>query len=205
MLISLLWLVLAIILWGGLHSLLASLPVKAFARQAFGPGVDRGYRLAYNLFAGLSFLPVLAVAGLMPDHTVYSLPSPWSILLLGLELLALIVLVLGFLQSHPLSFLGLSQVAGIVDDQGKLTTNRLYHFVRHPLYTAGLVILWASPRVSAHSLVLSLFLSVYILIGARLEERKLIKEYGQEYLDYMAVTPMLVPFLKWNKSRGKTS
>jgi len=36
---------------------------------------------------------------------------------------------------------------------------------------------------------------VYILIGIQLEERKLIQEFGAEYLQYKKDVRMLIPFL----------
>jgi len=132
-----LWLVLSVLLWGLLHSLLASLKVKELARQVFGPGVNRFYRLAYNVFAGVSFLPVLAVMFLVSDRSLYIVPLPWSLFLVAGELLAVAALVVGFLQTDAWEFLGLRQL-GESDRPSKLTTSGLKHYVRHPLYSAGL-------------------------------------------------------------------
>ena len=38
--------------------------------------------------------------------------------------------------------------------------------------------------------------TIYVFIGIRIEEGKLIKEYGQDYVDYQQKVPMLIPFLK---------
>jgi protein-S-isoprenylcysteine O-methyltransferase Ste14 len=167
--------------------------------------MDRVYRLGYNVFASLSLLPVLALAALQPDTTLYTIRLPWSLLMYAGEFLALLTLVFGLLQSHPLEFLGLQQLVSTASQPGGLTTTGLYRYVRHPLYSAGLVLIWLVPRMSVNLLVMDLALSAYILIGAMFEERKLRKGFGQAYTDYMSVTPMLVPFLKGNKSRGGTS
>ena len=100
------WLVLSVLLWGLLHSLLASLKVKELARQVFGARVNRFYRLAYNVFAGVSFLPVLAVMFLVSDRTLYIAPFPWSGPMILGEFLAVIVLTVGFFQSRPLEIFG---------------------------------------------------------------------------------------------------
>jgi protein-S-isoprenylcysteine O-methyltransferase Ste14 len=39
-------------------------------------------------------------------------------------------------------------------------------------------------------------LTFYILIGASFEELKLRREFGRGIIDYSAVTPMLLPFIK---------
>jgi hypothetical protein len=55
------WLVLSVFLWGSVHSLLASLKAKELFQGWFGTEITRFYRLVYNAFAVLSFLPVLAL------------------------------------------------------------------------------------------------------------------------------------------------
>ena len=64
-----LWIVLAVCLWGLVHSLLAVHKVKEWARQALGERLGRFYRLAYNAFAVVSFLG----AG---DHVPGTRPDP---------------------------------------------------------------------------------------------------------------------------------
>jgi protein-S-isoprenylcysteine O-methyltransferase Ste14 len=56
--------------------------------------------------------------------------------------------------------------------------------------------------MTVNVLVINIFLTVYVIIGAYFEERKLRREFGQEYTDYVAVTPMFIPFLKGNKIPG---
>lgn len=107
---DLIWLILSILVWGMLHSLFASLPVKKRSRRLFGPGVERVYRLDYNLFAVLSLVPVLAQVGLHPGRTIYIVQLPWSVIMLAGEVLALLALVIGFSQSQPSDFLGLRQL-----------------------------------------------------------------------------------------------
>jgi protein-S-isoprenylcysteine O-methyltransferase Ste14 len=201
---TMLWLVITIFLWGLLHSLFASLKAKELVRQVFGLGVYRFYRLAYNIFAGVSFLPVLAVLFLVPDHTLYLVPLPWALFLVTGELLAVVALVVGFRQTDSWEFLGLRQ-PGEGGRHSKLTTSGLYRYVRHPLYTAGLAFIWLMPLMTVNILTVNIALTVYVVIGAVFEERKLRGEFGQDYADYVAVTPMFIPFLKGNKSRRKAS
>ncbi|MDP2993879.1 MAG: isoprenylcysteine carboxylmethyltransferase family protein [Anaerolineales bacterium] len=199
-----LWLILSVLLWGLLHSLLASLKAKELARRWLGDRPARFYRLGYNVFAGVSFLPVLAVMFLVSDRTLYLVPLPWLLFLVAGELLAVAVLVVGFLQTDAWEFLGLRQL-GESDRPSKLTTSGLYHYVRHPLYAAGLAFIWLMPLMTVSVLAINIALTVYVITGAYFEERKLRREFGQDYADYMAVTPMFIPFLKGNKSRRESS
>jgi protein-S-isoprenylcysteine O-methyltransferase Ste14 len=200
MYMSIFWLVLSVLLWGFAHSILASLKAKDLAHRAFASAADRFYRLAYNLFAGLSFIPVLALAALTPDRKLYSVPVPWAILMVFGELLAVVALMAGFRQTDALEFIGLRQLFSPTSSQpGKLVTSGLYRYVRHPLYTSGLVFIWLFPTMTVTLLTVFATLTAYIIIGATFEERKLRREYGQAYAVYQASTPMLVPFLRRNK------
>ena len=67
--------------------------------------------------------------------------------------------------------------------------------MRHPLYTAGLLFLWLTPGMSLNSLTLYIASSLYILVGAYFEERKLLREFGQAYAEYQKQTPMIIPRL----------
>jgi protein-S-isoprenylcysteine O-methyltransferase Ste14 len=196
---GILWLVLLIAVWGGIHSLLASTGFKSATLKLVGPAGFRVYRLAFNLFSAFSFIPILVVAYLLPDKTIYDVHLPWSILFFAGELLAFIALLVGFIQSQPFTFLGVQQLSSAPESSSKLTTTGLYQYIRHPLYTSGLALIWLIPRMTINLLTINLALTAYILIGATLEERKLIKEFGQEYRDYINSTPMLIPFLKGNK------
>jgi len=182
--------------WGLLHSLLASLKVKALASQWMGPSTDRFYRLVYNLFAVLSLVPVAILFVILPDRRLYSVPLPWAPLLWTGQFMALGMLVLGILQTGVFSFLGLSQLGSGAEGPARLVTTGLYRYVRHPLYFAGLVLLWLSPTMTVNRLVATAAATIYIVMGASFEERKLNVLFGSAYREYAARTPMFIPFLK---------
>jgi protein-S-isoprenylcysteine O-methyltransferase Ste14 len=199
------WIFLAVFLWGLVHSVLASHNVKELARQVLGRRrLYRFYRLGYNIFAGVSFLPVLVVMFLVPDRILYLVPVPWSLIMVGGELLAMVALFSAFRQTDIWEFIGLRQL-GDTDRPSKLTTSGLYHYIRHPLYSAGMAFIWLIPLMTVNILTVNIALTVYVIIGATFEERKMRRVFGQEYIDYAVVTPMFIPFLKGNKSRGATS
>lgn len=192
------WIILlAIIAWGVVHSWLASRQAKALARRWFGEAAERGYRLAYNLFAGITLLPVLTLAALLPDSRLYRLPAPWLWAALAVQGLALVALVVGLRQTGAWSFLGIEQLfQPRPSGEAKLVVRGLYRWVRHPLYTAGLAFIWFNPLMTVNLLVLNVGLTIYILIGALFEERKLLREFGEAYAEYQRRTPMLIPGLR---------
>ena len=198
------WIIVAVLLWGFLHSFLASLRVKEWSQQAFGLQLIRFYRLVYNFFAGISFLAVLALLFFVPDHPLYLVPVPWSLFMVAGEILAAVTLLIGFRQTNAWEFIGIQQIEK-GDCPSQLTTSGLYRIVRHPLYTAGLVFIWLVPLMTTNILAINIALTIYVAIGASLEERKLLREFGQDYADYCAVTPMFIPLIKGNKNRRESS
>ena len=186
------WLLLVITLWGIVHSLLASSESKNFFLHIFGEKLMRFYRLLYNLFAFLSLLPILYLMIILPNRVLYEVPAPFNLLMRLGQASALIFLVAAGIQTDVLSFVGLRQIFE-EEKKGPLMTGGLYRYVRHPLYTFGLLILWLSPNMSLNSFIVYLALTIYILIGIIFEERKLLREFGEEYATYRSVTPMLIP------------
>jgi protein-S-isoprenylcysteine O-methyltransferase Ste14 len=193
-------LVLAITIWGVVHSILASNSFKDFCHRVFGAGFMRVYRLGYNIFAALSFLPILYLMAILPDQPLYSISSPWNYLMLAVQALSAVMLLVGILQTDTLSFVGLRQLFE-EEKSPQLVTRGLYRYVRHPLYTFGLLTIWLSSSVSINSFVVYVAATIYTLVGAYFEERKLLREFGQSYADYKRVTPMLIPFLKFGENK----
>ena len=184
----------AVAVYGALHSLLASNPVKQAFQRAFGQTSDRFYRLFFNIVGGLTFLPVLAVTALDPGQTLYHLAWPWALLTSVGQVLAAILLLLGLLQTDSLHFLGLRQISHPeASDRSGLVINGLYCHVRHPLYSAGLLFIWLSPLMTTSLLALNLGLTLYIIIGSIFEERRLVGQFGQAYVDYQHRVPRLIP------------
>lgn len=69
-----------------------------------------------------------------------------------------------------------------------------YRWVRHPIYTCTLLMLWSCPDVTADRLLLGLLWTVWIVIGTVLEERDLVGVFGDDYRRYQREVPMLIPW-----------
>ncbi len=83
----------------------------------------------------------------------------------------------------------------------------IYRFVRHPQYTSlglwgiGLAILW--PRFMVLATLLIMFILYYFL--AKDEERRMVKQYGDSYKEYMSKTGMFFPMIRGNRSTSHPS
>ena len=163
---------LAVALWGALHSKLATPRAKGWMRRRVGPSADRGYRLFYNLVATATLLPVLAIPARIPGLALYQISTPWVFLTIAVQVVAVLAVSLTVLQTGATSFLGIRQLLSSPEiGTARLQVSGFYRWVRHPLYAALLVFIWLSPVMTSSTLALFLGFTLYILIGSRYEER----------------------------------
>lgn len=69
-----------------------------------------------------------------------------------------------------------------------------YKYVRHPLYFFSLLMIWSCPDITADRLLFNVLWSGWIVIGAWLEEKDLVRDLGRKYRDYQKKVPMLIPW-----------
>lgn len=183
---------LSLALWGVVHSFLASL----FAKDMFG--LPRFYRLGFNIFSLITFAPILYLLVILDDTPLYQVPAPWSYVLLGGQALSVLLLLITVLQTDTLFFIGLRQLFGD-EKTDQLVTHGFYRMVRHPLYLFSILFFWLSPSMSLNSLVFNIGVTLYFIIGAYFEERKLLRVFGEAYAEYKRRTPFLIPGVKFER------
>lgn len=190
--IILLW-----VLFGVSHSVLASNRVKQAVHQS-GDVFHRYYRIAYNLFSTV-FLLLILYFNVTLDAGNRLLPQLSMLSICGylLMLTGIAVLIAAFTTFDWKEFLGISYLKETVQPASALVTKGLYAYVRHPLYF-GIILLTAGyflvqPTVLAGASAITIF--IYLIIGSRLEEKKLTEHFGTAYTDYCKRVKMLIPFV----------
>ncbi len=184
------------------HSALASLAAKRRVAAAY-PGAMPYYRLGFNIVAAILLLPVLWFSYRHPGPMLWRWQGLGAWFADGLALAALF----GFwrsLKAYDMDeFLGLRQWkthTRRVEDQEHFHLSPFHRFVRHPWYFFGLTLIWTRD-MNAAQLLSSAAISLYFLVGSRLEEKKLLVYHGEVYRRYMAQVPGLIP-LPWKWLRA---
>jgi protein-S-isoprenylcysteine O-methyltransferase Ste14 len=175
-----------------LHSLLASIRVKQGLQQRLGKSYSY-YRLAYTIFAFITLAGVVLYQLSLPTEPFFQ-PPHWLVItgyiISGAGLLLMLVCIRKY-------FMGLSGLRSLFQERPAhdLIITGVHRFVRHPLYLGTFGFLWGMlPVFPFYSLLISnSVITIYTLMGIRLEEEKLIGEFGEDYRRYRREVPMLLP------------
>lgn len=174
-----------------IHSALATDKLKRFFADKM-PLVSGWYRLLYSLFAGVNFGLLFWFHTITPSNTVFITNLPLQIIGGAFGIAALIIFVVAMSQ-YDWRF----WVTNSGESQNELVTSGLNNFVRHPLYFSMILALVALVLMLPKwkNLIFAVITLLYIIIGALLEERKLINKYGRPYIEYRERVKMLIPYV----------
>lgn len=77
-----------------------------------------------------------------------------------------------------------------------IITRGPYRFIRHPMYSAALVFIWAgvASHLSVLTLAIGIAVTAVVIVRVIMEERLLRVKY-REYQDYSQSTKALIPFI----------
>ncbi|HID53949.1 MAG TPA: isoprenylcysteine carboxylmethyltransferase family protein [Anaerolineae bacterium] len=192
------------ILWAILHSITAGFGMKRLFRQRFGEKAYAGwYRFIFNAFAVLSFTALyLLIPTLLPQTVLWTWQPPYIYLAYAMMLIGIVGLTASLWVTNIWDFIGVRQVVWYLRGaKGDIpippfTAVGPYALVRHPLYFFTLLVLWANPVMTLGSLIFYAAITLYFWIGSYYEERKLARDYGRPYTEYMQRVPRMIPFTK---------
>ena len=117
-------------------------------------------------------------------------------------LVALLVAFAGFLWGvrslGAFDALGIEPVLARVGNKPAqampLAVRGAYRWVRHPLYTSSLLLIWSQPDLTYDRILFNVTWTLWVIVGAWLEERDLVANFGDSYLAYQRNVPMLIPW-----------
>lgn len=191
---ALLWNLALIGLWGAQHTIMARPAFKRVWTRLVPAAIERStYLLGVTLATALLVLFWVP----MPQLIWQLSGTVFGYLLVGLYIFGWsMVLFASFLINHFALF-GLSQAWNSIRNTAPkgdtFVTPLLYKLVRHPMMTGVLIALWAADDMTVGRLLFNLAMTAYIFVGLYYEERTLVAELGDEYIDYQRTTPRLLP------------
>jgi protein-S-isoprenylcysteine O-methyltransferase Ste14 len=80
-----------------------------------------------------------------------------------------------------------------------------YGWVRHPLYVAWALAFWATPTMTAGHLLFALSLTIYMVLASMVEERDLLRHFGESYQQYRQQVPRFLPLPRGRAHRPENS
>lgn len=195
------------IVWCAIHSGMISVRATKYLKRRLG-GQFRFYRLVFNLVAIVTLIPVILYSQSIQGPPVFR----WEGFMIVFQVLLLTIGVLLFFAGAKhydmLQFLGLHQIRtatshSVLTETGTLDTTGILGITRHPWYLATILFIWAR-GLDASVLITNIILTIYLVVGTILEERKLLIDFGEDYRRYQKKVSMLIPF-KYLKSKIQRS
>jgi len=186
-----------------LHSYLISIGFTRFMNRMLKK-YYAFYRLFYILISLLLLIPLINYTVQLDNQEIIIYGPKLDILRYVLTSGSLLMFFWAFfLDYDALTFFGVRQILnfGRIKKNGssdEIKRRGLLGIIRHPMYLALIVYLWCQIHKTS-DIVVSAVLTIYIIIGTRLEEKKLVLEFGEAYLNYQKEVPMLVPLTKVRK------
>ncbi len=206
--------------FGLVHSLLARPKAVRALETAFG-----GFaRIAYNLIAAVQLAAILSLEWRgFPGKAAFDPPLWLHAPMVAVQVAGWLLLFVALVQYDLGRFGGLTQARVIVHrGRGRhgragmaaerpapppdipharlepLVTRGIHRHVRHPLYCALFMVFWGRAFDEA-ALMTAVWATLYLAIGTRFEERKLLEIYGEDYARYRAAVPGFVPRLPFRR------
>jgi len=182
------------IIYCALHSVLASECVKKKMRQKLND--FKWYRIWYSVFALFFLIALFYFQVRLRTVQLFFLNDiilTAGVILSGSGLLLMAVCI----RKYFMNLSGLRNLF-VENFSNELQITGVHRYVRHPLYLGTFAFIWGLflllPYLSL--LIANIIITVYTLIGIRLEEKKLMVEFGESYRKYRSIVPKLFPSFK---------
>ncbi len=186
-----------------LHSFLAARKVKNFIRQK-NPFMARYYRLMYGIISILGLMPIFYFLAITRSEFLIKQTEVLKYVSMALSTWGVIVIKQSFKSYSLREFLGIKN-----QKEQTLIKSGLLKYMRHPLYSGTILLCLGFWLFIPNTLNLVSIISIftYLIIGIKLEEVKLLEEFGEEYAAYKQKVPSIIPHVKriWESNQHSNS
>jgi protein-S-isoprenylcysteine O-methyltransferase Ste14 len=193
----------ATIVYGLVHSLLASHAVKRRAASLLGQNNYRAFYRPFYIGQAVVTTGALAVYGLrLRTPTLYHVRGLPAYCLRAGQVLALVYL---YTAAREIGLLRLTGIDGMLLHvrgrsvpeapvaqgpeadivTGSLTTGGPFRASRHPLNFSAVPLFWLTPKLSMGRLAFNVVATLYLVLGSLHEELRLRQAYGRDYRTYV--------------------
>lgn len=187
------------------HSLFASGWWKKAMKNLLGEAY-RFYRFLYSIFSAVSLAAVVYFLIEIESRFVWQF-SQYILIFAVILGVSGVVIMLYCMRKYFATVTGIKQFSNVNGHDNTLQTQGLHARVRHPLYLGTLLFIWSLfffwPYLS--NLLSCLLVTIYTVAGIRMEERKLVQEFGQQYKEYALRVPMLIPRIFGRRAKSRPS
>jgi len=160
------------------HSLLARAGPKRVVGRWVG---DRYERAAYVWVASGLLVAMCALWQSIPGQ-LYDIGGWWRLPFWAAQGLGALIGMGAVRAIDPLDLSGIRQAAGQMTGAVKVVGP--FRFVRHPLYLGWMLVILASPLMTANRLLFGAVSSLYLILAIPWEESSLVEAHGGRYRDY---------------------
>ena len=207
------WLVEAwkiIIAWAAfalLHSFTVSERYERWARRAMGEERFGAYhRLLFTLYSAAATAAVILYVRSLPDTPLYRIEGWVRFLFHGVQVLGAALIL--WTPWDLMEFIGFRQwerhrkgEQQAPDRNERLFTGKGYGVVRHPLYLGCSLVIAFHPAHTHNSAATAAAVVAYFYIGTFLEERRLVRKFGEAYRVYQRRVPRFLPLPRRETAR----
>jgi protein-S-isoprenylcysteine O-methyltransferase Ste14 len=153
-------------------------------------------RSTYVLLASLAL--VVLMSGWRPlPGPVWTVDGPLALALWAVSLGGWLLMLASTEMIDGADLMGLRQVRAYRDGREvepiDFQTPYLYRYVRNPIMVGFLVAFWVTPRMSVGHLLFASGMTIFVLVGVKLEERDLLAAFDDRYRRYRRDVPMFLP------------
>ena len=158
------------------------------------------FRLFYNISAVISFILIRLYNPVLDERILFSWSGYLRVIQFSIFASSIALFISGARNYDMKQFLGIIQIAlqkanKSISKSDKLNISGILKYTRHPWYLGGILFIWSDfNHLVVSSLIMKIILTLYLIIGTFLEERKLLTEFGDEYHKYQKNVSMLFPF-----------
>ena len=191
------------LMWAGyciLHSFLISIRFTNLMARLL-KNYYAFYRIFFVSFSIVFLIPLISYTAQLDNEVIITYGLPLNIIRYVLISGSLLMFFWAFFFDYDsLSFFSIRQILNFgkikkANPSEEIKKNGLLGIIRHPMYLALIIYLWCQTfRMS--DIIVNIVLTIYIIIGTKLEEKKLVLEFGDAYIKYQQEVPMLIPSIK---------